>query len=178
MAKKQANATTLATQLAEADREWKKLRREREAAIEAAVKAATVRITAELDAEHNYPKRIEAVQTAYWTLHGDLNAALVSEARAKLDYPEGTRMDGWKNERKTDYENKWSKQATGIIEVVTPETVHPESWADYSRAKIGEVVIRLLKKNGEASLMYACTRAMFPLKWIPEGSPAPKNGKE
>lgn len=65
---------------------------------------------------------------------------------------------------------------TGIVEAITRESIHPANAASYSRAKVGDFVIRLLKKDGSIgskycrmSIDWTTSKISLPYGWHPEG---------
>jgi hypothetical protein len=75
----------------------------------------------------------------------------------KTPWPVGTLMAEWKYldryQQKPGLTMKLAGEK-GRIEIVTRETVHPENIASYARAMVGQVIIRLLRKNGEVGKTY------------------------
>lgn len=100
-------------------------------------------------------------------------AEVEREAVHKAPYVPGTRLvqwerGGWLTDR------KWHQTGRiGIVELVTRETVHPKGW-EWSKAKVGECVVRLLKKDGLPGLHYELFgRGKY--QWLPKGK-EPKTG--
>lgn len=126
--------------------------------------------------------RIEALMAAefgatieqlWQTRHAaDMAVLAAREARALAGegapYPLGTRMVEW----------EWVPRGSalrmvngriGIFEAVTSASEHPGNLASYSMAKIGDYVIRLLKKDGARSLQYVTMGWDMRNRWRPEG---------
>lgn len=90
------------------------------------------------------------------------------EARALsgegLPYPIGTKLFEWKHERWST--NSYVKTGrTGVVEVCTRDTVHPDNMR-WSRPRLGGWFIRVLKKDGTPSKQY---ETRFLDRWQPEG---------
>lgn len=86
---------------------------------------------------------------------------------AKL--PIGSRYAQWV---KHFHSSPWKKTGiVAVVEVITSESQHPAN-AYYSRAKIGDTVLRLLKKDGTPGLKYARLNHgdSIPYGWYPEGT--------
>lgn len=142
------------------------------------VEEYTSRVTREVIAEfagrmtHARQLRVDAVKA--W------EEAVIADAEegGRSKYPVGTVLKEWTN----DAGEKWYRRTipweltgnSGVLEVVTPDFVHPGNLPDYSRADVGDVVLRLHKKNGEAGSKYVRHwQNQWRGCWLPEGE-APK----
>lgn len=131
------------------------------------------KVDADLEAE--YGARLAALRQAEL----DAERAVEDEriANAKPPHPVGTVMIGWSNKSGSwARESDWQPVAKGIIEIVTRETVHPAN-TEYSRASLGDVVVRLLKKDGTPSAKYQTLGGWRSHRWLPEGKTPPKDKK-
>lgn len=90
-------------------------------------------------------------------------------------YPLGTVMVEWKLPRYS-YGREASRGARsftgrrGVLEVITSTSEHPSNQADYRRAQVGALVIRLLKKDRTPSKMYEHRQWEMRHRWVPEGT--------
>jgi hypothetical protein len=94
-------------------------------------------------------KEAHAIAKTAWQSEYD-RIALES---AKPSYPVGTKVQKWIS---SNYDRKtWirSKEDIGMVEIITPESKHPAT-KTYGKARIGEVVVRKLKKDGTPSQNY------------------------
>ncbi len=59
----------------------------------------------------------------------------------------------------------------GVLEVITLESGHPANISSWRMAKRGDLVVRILKKDGTKSLKYVRCRDRYDRdKWVPEGT--------
>jgi|SRR5882762_1845893 len=94
----------------------------------------------------------------------------------ELEYPIGTVLYEWSVSEKT---NRWHYKKvpwyetgqSGVLEVITSQSIHPGNLSDYSRAKIGDVVLRLHKKDGKLGSKYEANWVSNwgPKTWFAEG---------
>jgi hypothetical protein len=81
-----------------------------------------------------------------------IEKAALAEER---EVPAGTLMEEWKTPRHTY--GRGPKELTGrkgVLEIITRESVHPGNIREWSQAKVGQLVVRILKKNGEPGTSY------------------------
>lgn len=69
--------------------------------------------------------------------------------------------------RRFDKKRLWTGRR-GVLEIVTPDSLHAQNAASYSRAKVGDLVVRILRKDGSPSLSYV--RGWYMSFWAPEGT--------
>lgn len=116
--------------------------------------------TIEAEAAPIFAERINAAQKALAAATQAYEDTKIAEAQAGVDakYPIGTKMAKWRRKYRYSYgsDNPWTEQTGdfGIVEVITRESQHPANFADYSRASLGSIVIRKLKKDGTPSAQY------------------------
>lgn len=84
-------------------------------------------------------------------------------------YPPGTRMVEW--EYRFRFHTKPSDRKltgrVGVLEIITANSEHGNR-ADYRQAGRGDMVVRILKKNGSPSKMYVSGWDLN--RWVPEGT--------
>ena len=135
----------------------------------------------ELDALKDSLKRQEGWQKA-------LNEKIVAEKELEAEkdriarigdggaYPVGTKLYEWGPVRKFS-RDIGATGKVGIFECITKDSVHAGNVAGYSRASIGDFVVRELKKDGTPSSRYH--RYKHWMQWYPEGeSPTNNTRKE
>jgi len=157
----------LAARSSKAEHEYYAIMHHRHQAQRAAAKAAEERIHAEF--EERERAAYEAFTEARSAYHERRLAWALSGTRTP--YPVGTRVRKWRNVWGTEH---WIDQKDeGILEVVTEETRHPLGYgpSDYRRAKIGDLVVRLLKGNGQPGIRYEriepSSEASLAKRWRP-----------
>jgi hypothetical protein len=102
--------------------------------------------------------RQNAARTATAAAEAELKKARDEHAlaQAKPLWPVGTQMAEW------DYLNRYAQRpgttlrttgVTGVVEIVTSTTVHPENKA-YGRAFVGQTIIRINLKSGKPGKNY------------------------
>ena len=141
------------------------------------------RIVADLEAE--YGARLSEAATVARDANLAYYAALEEHAKtgAGCSVPLGTKMIEW-----GQTQQRWEAATgprkptglTGIVEVVTRTTLHGAR-SSYSQAKVGEFIVRYLKKDGTAGTRYELFRHPWTAKygevvnveaphgWYPEG---------
>ena len=105
-------------------------------------------------------------------------------------YPLGTRMVEWDYPRRLyrapTVQDRILTGRVGVLEVITAKSEHPAN-KTYNLAARGELVIRILKKDGTPSKTYERVSRTWSLQWIPEGAdllqenlswPKPRKGDE
>jgi hypothetical protein len=119
-------------------------------------------------------KLIELRQAAYAaqsTWHEEKVADARRTAGKDGNLALGTRMFEWENGRSYfgSRDFQWSKTGrTGIIQVWTPETKHPENLR-WGLPNVGDLYIRVLKVDGTESLKFESLRGNYKSTWMPEG---------
>lgn len=93
-------------------------------------------------------------------------------AGASSPYPLGTRMLEWKNARSVEHGYAYRMMTTGrvgIVEVFTRESPLAKN-TGYHAPQPGDVVLRVLKKAGDRSLVcYKIEYGSIRREWFPEG---------
>lgn len=107
-------------------------------------------------------------------LRAELDKALVREALKANSgkYPVGTRMVEWEWKFERTGTDKFRRvprktERIGIVEVFARGC--PHVGMAYAQPKPGEYIIRILKKNGAASLFAASLGNLTVNSWLPEG---------
>lgn len=129
--------------------------------------------------EKGYDRRLYDAMTAESQAREALEKekTRIALEETKHPYPLGTRMVEWEYLHRHSYVfNPADRRLTGkvgILEVITPTSEHPTSTVR-SRARPGDLVIRLLKKDGSPSKLYVIvpsrTRTWGQMYWVPEGT--------
>lgn len=93
------------------------------------------------------------------------------KAKTKTDYlyPIGTRLFEWKiTGRGWDRNRAFVKTGKhGVTEIITSESIHAQT-LQYSKAKRGDYVIRVIKKDGLPSANYVSSNYELTNHWFPE----------
>lgn len=87
-------------------------------------------------------------------------------------YPLGTRMVEWEYPRLYRQETVQDRRLTGragTLEIITDKSEHPGN-KTYGLADRGELVVRILKKDGTLSKTYERVNRPWSLRWVPEGT--------
>jgi hypothetical protein len=101
------------------------------------------------------------------------NAARLTESLATLLYPEGTVLVLWEPTMRYSPDCLWRATETkAVVEVIRENSAHAANLASYSRASIGEVVLRYVTKSGQPALRYEKRPAWHT--WAPAGMDANK----
>lgn len=134
----------------------------------------------EEEANRLYDDRIVAARTAY----RDARIAVEEERErvaltgANAPYPLGTKLYKWEliPTDRWSRTSEWKVTATGVMEAITRASEHPGNAADYSRAKIGQFVVRLYKKDGTLGARYdtEIKKHWSSEGWYPDGKNHPK----
>jgi hypothetical protein len=114
--------------------------------------------TPELDVEFKEPlaQALEKKLTAkkVWEEARDA-AALSATLATPREIPLGTRVEEWSAPKGWGYSReKKSTGRRGVLEVITATSEHPDNVPSYRRASVGDVVVRILKKDGTPSKKY------------------------
>lgn len=110
----------------------------------------------EMDAkiEAEFGERLRSASSRCNQLRSEVDA-LKDQIRTRdveLPYPVGTALQHYQTERYSRDLKATGK--IGQIEIITEASAHPENLGPWSRAKVGEVVVRFLKKDGSPSAKY------------------------
>jgi hypothetical protein len=146
------------------------LRNERDHKRSALLSKAAQKIDAALEAE--YASRLKELLEKRNAALLALQEARIADASKDAPWPIGTELCGWERARegwRGTRSGPWVIVAHGILEVVTHETKHPASLGGYSRASIGEYIVRLKKKDGTLSLKYENLEGWRSKTWLPVG---------
>lgn len=88
-------------------------------------------------------------------------------------YSLGTRMVEWSYPRRlysqATVQNRVLTGRVGVLEIITNKSEHPAN-KTYGLAERGELVIRILKKDGTPSKVYERLNRRWNLQWVPEGT--------
>lgn len=150
----------------------RRLDRQREDRRRALEQEARVRIAAQIDEE--FPEWRQANDQATEAQRAFYDAR-IEDARARLsamNYGRGvlveweTKKGQWFSERKNWH---YESGRRGTIEVVDRNTQFPDNMADYRRPALGDMIIRLLKKDGTPSKQVINLMNGIPNWWLPEG---------
>jgi hypothetical protein len=112
---------------------------------------ACEKVNAELGGSLNLAKTAES--NASEALGNAENAERLAGASSKLPYPEGTIVCGWKNSRSpwaAHCMNRTGKR--GMIEVYKEGDAYPSNRSRWSLPKVGDIVVRMLKKDGSKGI--------------------------
>lgn len=131
------------------------------------------RLARELEAG-GYNERVLAARIAEHEARKTLEAEKERIALSETvhPYPLGTRMVEWKywtHHYHNRPENRALTGRVGILEVITSTSEHPAN-KTYGLANRGDLVIRILKKDGTPSKMYEQVRRHCAYHWVPEGT--------
>lgn len=132
--------------LAEAELAYGELKHTREIQRRNAIADATERIENELSAK--YGEVQSRLREAARAARQAYEVAKLAEANASLPFPVGTKLIGWMRSHVSTYRRgPFGKKSTGIVEVCDNNTEMPIGQR-YGLPAIGDVIIRLLKKDG------------------------------
>lgn len=124
-------------------------------------------------AEHNrlFGAKIKAAREAEWEANRAHEAAMAKAAAANTGWlPVGTKVFEWVRP------GRWARAGepmrksgrVGVVEVCTHESFFAGN-ARYSRPSVGQVFVRLLKKDGSPSLKVVEGWRLCREDWLPEG---------
>lgn len=148
--------------------------RERDAVITAAVSAFRSQTEARVHAE--WKERISALSESAKTAKKAMEDAEIADAMdgGRCKYAIGTVLLEWKRSSYGFRTNPLRLTGRrGVVEVITRDSAHPNN-RNYSRASAGDVVVRLLGKNGKPGILYSTDINSWRAKWFPEGVDAAK----
>ena len=132
----------------------------------------------EKEADEKFKATIEAQHQVYVAarIAADEARIEVAESFENAPYPKGTKFFVWEMPRYSIRSQRiLNKDKAGVIEVVTRDTVHPDNKAAYRCARVGDYIIRELKKDGTPSKKYERINLghdgkwHLPWDWYPEG---------
>ena len=119
--------------------------------------------------EERYGQQITATANAVGLARAALDAARVEAAQSKADeLPQGTLVE-WNNQPITKWSRHYKFSRTGRrgkIEIVTGESQFAANLHGYSCPKLGDVIVRVLKKDGTASSKFV--RWPCNVNWGPQ----------
>jgi hypothetical protein len=124
--------------------------------------------------QEKYGKRLEAAATKAQEARIAYEDARVNAAATQAEIPLGTKMARWEHVRDPNKYHEWIWQPTkqrGVVEVFTRESEH-NAGRRWSTPDIGEVVIRVLRKNGTPSkevVRFHGYGAQRSHEWVREG---------
>lgn len=156
-----------------AEHNHRKLREERDQKIYDQVESLQEEVHAE------YRDRMNAAHEECVAARAELDAAKLADAKPK--WPVGTVVCAWKQRTEGWMQRptgEWKVIAKGVMEIITAESEHPDSLNKYSRASIGDVVVRLLKKDGTPGKKYESLTGWKAKHWLPEGQTPGKVDEE
>lgn len=136
--------------------------------------AVTRIIDRELD--NIYGKNIKALSDSYYEAMEVHKIAMERAALSGVGAPAplGTiYCECLSSSRFVDGKRVWVHYLTGkraVLQAITQGSRHPDNFASYSRASVGEYVLRTLKKSGEVGLFYQRILGGIPRDWKIEGT--------
>lgn len=133
----------------------------------ALIDAAKETIRKEMSAKHDPAIRNSraAVSAAELLLNNEKDR--IARTGEGGPFPVGTKVAEWEQDR---WSRKWKAPVKfGVIECITRDSLHAGNVSDWSRAKLGEFVIRHLKKDGTPSAKYT----IADRGWRDEGQKLP-----
>lgn len=86
----------------------------------------------------------------------DTAAVALAAGASGRAVPVGARVEEWRKKEVGGWRKEWTNQLVatgrrGIVEVFTPQSEYPDNRGAWRRPRIGDFVIRLLKKDGSPS---------------------------
>ena len=136
---------------------------------------ALAEYTIALDArlKEKYDEQIRAAREEEARVHAALMEEREKEALARqYPYPLGTVMVEWESQRYSYRDDPKLRRLTGrrgVLEVITSTSEHPGN-RSYSLAGPGDLVIRILKKNGKPGRDDVSRDWRMRGNWVPEGT--------
>jgi hypothetical protein len=111
-----------------------------------AISEAKERIESELSAK--YSEEQSRLHEAARAARQAYETAKLAEANASLPFPVGTKLIGWIRRKLSSFRcGPLEKKSLGVVEVCDKNTEIPKGIV-YHRPDIGDVLVRLLKKDG------------------------------
>jgi len=139
---------------------------------------ACEKVNAELGGSLNLAKTVES--NASEALRNAEDAERLAGASSKLPYPEGTIVYGWKNRSSWALNPGMDRTGKrGVIEVYKEGDAYPSNRSRWSLPKVGEIVVRILKRDGSKGIEAEkyCFAEYAKEYWLPEGV-EPKGNKK
>ena len=136
------------------------------------VKAAMAQVELDLNAE--FPEFQEAIEIET-ARRAEYDAARLEAAKARVNGNNYGMLIEWGMRDRDWYivEKRYLLYKTGrrgILEVYETGTLLPETMGDWRKPQIGDVFLRLIKKNGEKSRkIITLHNGEIPGNWYPEG---------
>jgi hypothetical protein len=75
------------------------------------------------------------------------------QAAGRLPYPEGTVLHEWK--LVSHSRGIMPTKRTGRMEIIRPDSIHPDNVGVWCKPRVGDMVIRILKSDGQPGRKYA-----------------------